>query len=88
MIPLHRPKQRVLQVHHTAADEIPRVVSSSKRRLDLENGPVFAAELINTHQGQYLFLIAHHLSVDLMSWRIILQDLEDLILGRAQSLTG
>jgi Condensation domain len=28
---------------------------------------------------QFLFLAAHHLSIDMVSWRIIIQDLEDIL---------
>ncbi|KAJ5406970.1 acetyl-CoA synthetase-like protein [Penicillium sp. CMV-2018d] len=81
------PTQQILRVHNiddTAS--IPRIVSESQLRLDFQKGPTFAAELTETRNDQYLFLIAHHLSIDLVSWRVILQDLEDLVLGRADSL--
>jgi hypothetical protein len=44
------------------------------------------ADLVENEEEQYLFLAAHHLSVDLVSWRILLQDLEDLILHRVETL--
>jgi hypothetical protein len=58
----------------------------SQLRIDFQKGPTFVADLIETPDEQYLFLIAHHLSIDLVSWRVILQDLEDLALGRTDSL--
>lgn len=64
---------------HDAADSkrISGVLSRSQTSLDIQNGPVMAVDLINTTEGQSLFLVAHHMVVDLVSWRVILADLED-----------
>jgi hypothetical protein len=59
---------------------------ASQARLDFQKGATFAAELIDTPNEQYLFLIAHHLSIDLVSWRVVLQDLGSLILGKVNQL--
>ncbi len=45
--------------------------------IDLENGPLLRAEL----SGTTLTLAAHHLVVDGVSWRILLEDLETLLTG-------
>ncbi|MBE8520858.1 non-ribosomal peptide synthase/polyketide synthase [Amycolatopsis sp. H6(2020)] len=45
--------------------------------IDLENGPLLSAEL----SGTTLTLTAHHLVVDGVSWRILLEDLETLLRG-------
>ena len=56
------------------------IIQDSHASLRLRDGPVFALDLINTSlDGQFLFMVAHHLVVDLVSWRIILKDLEDLL---------
>jgi amino acid adenylation domain-containing protein/non-ribosomal peptide synthase protein (TIGR01720 family) len=46
--------------------------------LDLSEGPVFRAMLFNLGGGQAsrLFLVAHHLVIDGVSWRILLTDLQ------------
>jgi non-ribosomal peptide synthase protein (TIGR01720 family) len=46
--------------------------------LDLSEGPVFKATLFNLGGGQpsRLFLVAHHLVIDGVSWRILLTDLQ------------
>ncbi|KAE8146387.1 hypothetical protein BDV25DRAFT_143753 [Aspergillus avenaceus] len=55
-------------------------MSTSEQSLDIQNGPVFSVDLIDIDRDQqYIFLVAHHLVVDLVSWRIILGDLEDLL---------
>ena len=52
------------------------------QELNIEQGKVFAVDLFTLRSGdQFLTLIAHHLVVDLISWRIILDDLEVLLNG-------
>ncbi|KAJ5684602.1 uncharacterized protein N7477_000947 [Penicillium maclennaniae] len=61
-------------------------VADSQSCLDPMNGPIFAADLFNLRSGgQVLFLVAHHLCVDMVSWRIILQDLEELVVSGSLS---
>ncbi|KAI1044220.1 hypothetical protein LB505_008610 [Fusarium chuoi] len=66
---------------HNAVDDtaVQAIMLESQSTLDLENGPVFAAEFIQTPDRQLLFLTAHHLVIDLMSWRIIAKDLEQIL---------
>ncbi|MGV8122767.1 MAG: amino acid adenylation domain-containing protein [Candidatus Xenobiia bacterium LiM19] len=49
--------------------------------LDIENGPVFSSALFeNTSDGrQRLMLVIHHLVIDMVSWRIILEDLRSIL---------
>jgi amino acid adenylation domain-containing protein/non-ribosomal peptide synthase protein (TIGR01720 family) len=68
------------QTHLVQDDEAARaVIQSSQASLDIEHGPIFAADFLELPDRQVLFLTAHHLVVDLMSWRIIAQDLEQLL---------
>ncbi|SPO07060.1 uncharacterized protein DNG_09754 [Cephalotrichum gorgonifer] len=60
------------------AEAVSRIVDT-QRSLDLSDGPVFAGDLFSVGGEQYIFLTAHHLVVDLVSWRIILKDLEDYL---------
>lgn len=46
---------------------------------DVEKGPIFSADLFEGLEQQILLLNAQHLVIDLVSWRVILQDLEDLL---------
>ncbi|KAJ1971895.1 hypothetical protein H4R34_005592, partial [Dimargaris verticillata] len=56
-----------------------------QRKLNLEKGHLLRAALVRVHEisgptsRQLLFLTAHHLVVDLVSWRIILEDLHRLL---------
>ncbi|WP_234697625.1 condensation domain-containing protein, partial [Pseudomonas syringae] len=45
--------------------------------LDLKNGPLLRAVLVNLPHGeQRLLLVIHHLAVDGVSWRVLLEDLQ------------
>ncbi|KAF5578120.1 non-ribosomal peptide synthetase [Fusarium pseudoanthophilum] len=53
----------------------------SQTCLDPVNGPLVAADMIDRGaEEQLLFVVAHHLVIDLVSWRIILQELEEILL--------
>jgi amino acid adenylation domain-containing protein/non-ribosomal peptide synthase protein (TIGR01720 family) len=66
--------------------ELITLAQVSRSSLNIVDGPVFAATMFNAHESQqYLFLVAHHLVVDLVSWRIILQDLEEQLKSGALS---
>lgn len=56
------------------------IMATSQLSLNILNGPVFAVNLFQTTAGeQLLFLVAHHVMIDLVSWRTILQDLENFL---------
>ncbi|KAF1951517.1 nonribosomal peptide synthase [Byssothecium circinans] len=69
------------EVHDLAsADRCIDVIANTQKSLDIVNGPLFAVNLINvTAEEQLLFITAHHLVIDVVSWRIILDDLEECI---------
>lgn len=76
--------------YHTASHDLRNVslavpiMESAQHRLHPEDGPLFSVDLINiAGEGQFLYLVAHHLVIDLVSWRVILSDLEQLLLGRS-----
>lgn len=56
------------------------VIDQAQRSLNIFKGPVFAVKHIrNAQNKQLLYLVAHHLVVDLISWRILLHDLDELL---------
>lgn len=71
------------KVHGCASrEEADPVMSRTQASLDPVNGPLFAMDFFNVEgDNQLLFMAAHHLVVDLVSWRIILQDVEDLLIN-------
>ncbi|MBT2575786.1 amino acid adenylation domain-containing protein, partial [Bacillus sp. ISL-51] len=54
---------------------IEKEVAALQKRMDLEKGPLLKAGWFKTSSGDYLFLTIHHLAVDGVSWRILLEDL-------------
>lgn len=67
--------------------DIPPLIGKSQQSLDIQNGPIFAADLFETRsKKQILFFVAHHLCIDMVSWRIIIQDLQDIL--ESGSLSG
>ncbi|ASG24403.1 non-ribosomal peptide synthetase [Nitrospirillum viridazoti] len=65
----------------TVAD-VTRLCDEAQDGLDLGQGPLMRARLICLPDGaQRLFLVAHHLVVDGVSWRVLLDDLRALTTG-------
>ncbi|KAB5583445.1 non-ribosomal peptide synthetase [Coniochaeta sp. 2T2.1] len=68
--------------HHTVSsdEEVKLVVERSQAAMDIQNWPVFAVDYLQAHDGQQmLYLLAHRLVADLLSWRIIVHDLDELL---------
>ena len=62
--------------------KIDPITRASQGSLNITHGPLFAVDMIKVEGGaQYLFLVAHHLIIDLVSWRVLLGDLEELLLS-------
>ncbi|KAI8957437.1 acetyl-CoA synthetase-like protein [Daldinia sp. FL1419] len=58
------------------------VVRERQAGLDLENGPVFAVDVFNSpNEAQTLLMSAHHVVMDLVSWRIIWHELSQYLSG-------
>lgn len=80
----------VQQITAHDSDEIARLCTDAQRSLDLANGPMLRALLINLDDGgQRLLLAVHHLVIDGVSWRILFEDLQTIYqqLQAAQPLT-
>ncbi|OUM04880.1 non-ribosomal peptide synthetase [Pseudomonas syringae] len=68
----------LLWVHELDSPErLTDLANEAQRSLDLKNGPLLRAVLVNLPQGeQRLLLVIHHLAVDGVSWRVLLEDLQ------------
>jgi amino acid adenylation domain-containing protein/non-ribosomal peptide synthase protein (TIGR01720 family) len=64
-----------------SASETEAGISSAQGCLDVRIGPVFAAELfaVKNDGHHILFMTAHHLIIDLVSWRVILEEMEEVL---------
>lgn len=60
--------------------ELVALVDRTRKRISIETGPVFEAQLVffGENEGWRLLLTAHHLVVDGVSWRIIAEHLSKL----------
>ncbi|XSS61408.1 amino acid adenylation domain-containing protein [Pseudomonas sp. B11] len=79
------------QARLEAADELQELCERAQRSLDLQQGRLLRAVLAELPDGsQRLLLVMHHLVVDGVSWRIFLEDLQNLyqqsVEGRQQRL--
>lgn len=86
-------KQRILQDTQSSygfrtlefldSEELAQEVEETQSSLDVTKGPVMAVTFFEDAMADsQLFICAHHLVVDVISWGIIVQDLEDLLQGR------
>jgi amino acid adenylation domain-containing protein/non-ribosomal peptide synthase protein (TIGR01720 family) len=61
-------------------EELPEALDFAQRSLDLSRGRVIAATLFDLgERGRRLLIAAHHLVVDGVSWRILSEDLRELV---------
>ncbi|MDA8018157.1 MAG: amino acid adenylation domain-containing protein [Thermoanaerobaculia bacterium] len=74
---------QVVDLAHSAEpeEELYRHSTSLQASFDLEHGPLFAAALYRLPDGDRLLLAAHHLVIDAVSWRIVLEELDLLLRG-------
>ncbi|MCQ8130951.1 condensation domain-containing protein, partial [Methylomonas rivi] len=73
-------EQDILWLRQAAdAEQISAIAQQAQRSLDLQHGPLLRAAYIEVADGSYrLLLVVHHLVVDGVSWRIVLEDLQVL----------
>ena len=50
-----------------------------QQSIDLENGPLLKAAIFHLRDGERLLLVIHHLVIDGISWRILLEDMQALL---------
>ncbi|WP_342366742.1 non-ribosomal peptide synthase/polyketide synthase [Pseudomonas fluorescens] len=73
----HQAEQVLWQSTVEDADALEALGEEAQRSLDLSEGPLLRAVLVNLGDGsQRLMLVIHHLVVDGVSWRILLEDLQ------------
>ncbi len=66
----------------TCSQELQLITERYQKSLDIAHGNMMKAVWIKTPQAEVanrLFIVIHHLAVDGVSWRILLQDLEELL---------
>ncbi|KAL4910480.1 hypothetical protein BDW74DRAFT_171945 [Aspergillus multicolor] len=77
-----QPDSFVFSEHPVWRSEITAIAQARQTQLDIVHGPVFAADLFcHGSQEQTLLLSAHHLVVDLVLWRIIWHNMDQILRG-------
>ncbi|AMB83791.1 hypothetical protein AWM79_00065 [Pseudomonas agarici] len=87
------PEDLLWSVQGLRADELVPLYDQAQASLNLEQGPLLRGVLATLVDGsQRLLLIIHHLVVDGVSWRILLEDLQSALQqitqGQSVSLPG
>ncbi|KAL9564975.1 hypothetical protein ACKAV7_010889 [Fusarium commune] len=59
--------------------EIMALIGKAEAAIHPMRGPVFAAVYVKNDDEQMLYLVAHQLVVDTISWRIVVHDLDELL---------
>ncbi|KAK1992239.1 condensation-domain-containing protein, partial [Colletotrichum falcatum] len=63
--------------------QLKKEVSRAQQSLDIRKGAVFSSRVLRRPGGDsLLFLVAHHLVIDLFSWRVLVDDLQALLSGK------
>ncbi|MGR4043979.1 condensation domain-containing protein, partial [Pseudomonas sp. 910_21] len=76
--------QLLWQANVVDAQALQQFAGQAQRSLDLQAGPLLRGVLFTlADQSQRLLLIVHHLVVDGVSWRILLEDLQALLGNQA-----
>ncbi|WP_283181065.1 non-ribosomal peptide synthetase [Pseudomonas svalbardensis] len=68
-------------------EELNALCDEAQSSLDLQNGPLMRALLVAMADGtQRLLLVIHHMAVDGVSWRVLLEDLQQFYSGSHASM--
>ncbi|TFK53381.1 acetyl-CoA synthetase-like protein [Heliocybe sulcata] len=62
-------------------DELDSYVRKLQGEIDIYRGPLYQAVLFETASEQRIWIAVHHICIDLVSWRILMEDLEQLLRG-------
>ncbi|MFI0487357.1 amino acid adenylation domain-containing protein [Actinomadura sp. 9N215] len=69
----------LVTLHHgpDVAGRLAAIAETAQAGLDLESGPIWRVELVDQgpDRGSRLLIVVHHLAIDTVSWRILIDDL-------------
>ncbi|KAI1279715.1 peptide synthetase [Xylaria sp. FL0933] len=69
--------------HHSASTDFKlKSISETKSRINLIKGPLVGVDVFRSRFSTTIAISIHHLVIDMVSWRIIFQELEDYIAGQ------
>ncbi len=81
---ISEPQLRTLDIAGYHDTEIQQVLTNWQNGFDLENGPLFQFGYIfgYSDRSARLFVAAHHMVIDSVSWRILTEDIKSLYNGK------
>lgn len=59
-----------------SAEKITKAANKIQSSIVLNNGPLLKLGLFKTSEGDHLLIVIHHLAVDGISWRILMEDIQ------------
>ncbi|KAI3326734.1 acetyl-CoA synthetase-like protein [Xylariaceae sp. AK1471] len=69
-----------IRFHHEGSTAFKlRCIAETKSAIDIVQGPIMGIDVFRSTASTTISVSIHHLAVDMVSWRIIFQDLEDFI---------
>ncbi|WP_449546067.1 FkbM family methyltransferase [Kordia jejudonensis] len=63
------------------------IMATMSSNFSLEVGPLIKFAVFQSTKGDYLYLLSHHLLIDGLSWRILIEDLNTLLLQAKEAQT-
>lgn len=69
------------QYHISNQEEIVKISKKLSSNFNLDKSPLIKFALIEYENNKYIYIVAHHLVIDGISWRIIMEDLTTLFKG-------
>ncbi|RUO41303.1 hypothetical protein CWE22_03755 [Pseudidiomarina aestuarii] len=78
------PEVQLIDARTFDENELAQQLTNLQQSLNIETGPLYGlAYLIDSEQQGRIFIYCHHLLIDVVSWRILLEDLHALYQGKA-----
>ncbi|KAH4606648.1 hypothetical protein HBH82_108460 [Parastagonospora nodorum] len=70
-----------LRFHHVdySQEDVMQQIATTKSCIDLVSGPLVGVDVFGRGEKRLISVTVHHLAIDAVSWRIILEDIEALI---------
>jgi len=68
------------------SDTIEKIGDTLQSSFDITSGKIIHFAVVQNHREQYIIMIAHHLIVDGVSWRILVSELDTICQGNMQAL--
>ena len=76
------------QHSHASADMVDGLLQLDQERLNTQTGPLMSVRLVQLPDCQILLMAAHHLVIDLVSWRVLLDELEAELSGKIHPMAA